>query len=222
VEEIVLEGGCARGVRAGQVTHACDAVVATLPLPLFRRLLPAAHPGYLSFLDKTRYLGLICPVMVLDRPLTGFWTLNITDDRIPFTGIIETTAYIDPQYVGGHHLIYLPKYTAPDSQWRTMPDEEIRATWLEHLEQMSPHFDRRWIRHFLVHREHYVEPLHGLNQADLIPPVQTPIENLYLATTAQIYPALTNGESVCRHARQCAPAILEASRSRAALAAGAN
>jgi hypothetical protein len=31
---------------------------------------------------------------------------------------------------------------------------------------------------------------------------------LYLATTAQIYPALTNGESVSRHAREAAGLIL--------------
>jgi len=51
-----------------------------------------------------------------------------------------------------------------------------------------------------------------LNSTDLIPSVETPIENLYLATTAQIYPALTNGESVSRHARQAAQVVLDASQ----------
>jgi protoporphyrinogen oxidase len=139
--------------------------------------------------------------MVLDRSLTGYWTLNITDDRIPFTGIIETTAYIDPQYIGGHHLVYLPKYTAPDSPWQKMPDEQIKEIWLAELESMFPQFDRSWIRYFLVQRARYVEPLHPLNGLELIPPVITPIKNLYLATNAQIYPALTNGESISRKAR---------------------
>jgi hypothetical protein len=31
---------------------------------------------------------------------------------------------------------------------------------------------------------------------------------LYLATTAQIYPALTNGESVSRHARDASKIVL--------------
>jgi protoporphyrinogen oxidase len=141
--------------------------------------------------------------------LTNFWTLNITDDRIPFTGIIETTTYIDPKYVGGHHLIYLPKYTAPDSEWQEMSDNEIREIWLQHLETMFPHFERGWIRYFPVNRARYVEPLHGLNSSHLIPSVKTPVENLYLATTAQIYPALTNGESVSRHARGATQTILQ-------------
>ena len=209
VQEIVIERGRARGVRVGHQVYPFNAVVAALQVPILRRLIPGAGQDYHNFLGQTDYLGIICPLLVLDRPLTDFWTLNITDDRIPFTGVIETTTYIDPQYVGGHHLVYLPKYTAPGSRWQQMSDEEIREIWLQNLETMFPHFDQRWIRHFLVHRERYVEPLHGLNSTHLIPKVKTPVENLYLATTAQIYPALTNSESVSRHARQAAQVILE-------------
>ena len=76
---------------------------------------------------------------------------------------------------------------------------------------MFPNFSCRWVRYFLVHRERYVEPLHRLNSTHLIPKVETPIENLYLATTAQIYPALTNSESATRHAHQTAQFVLEKS-----------
>jgi len=208
VEEIVIERGQAIGVRVGHQVPPFRAVMAALQVPLFRRLIPGADLAYRDFLGQTEYLGVICPLLVLDRPLTGFWTLNITDDRVPFTGVIETTTYIDPQFVGGHHLVYLPKYTLPGSPWQKKSDEEIREIWLQHLESMFPHFNRRWVRDFRVHRELYVEPLHGLNSTHLIPGVKTPVENLYLATTAQIYPALTNSESVTRHARQTAQIIL--------------
>jgi protoporphyrinogen oxidase len=211
VQEIVIQQGHARGICIENEVRPFDTVVATLQVPIFRQLIPGASREYRDFLGETDYLGVICPLLVLERPLTGFWTLNITDDRIPFTGIIETTTYIDPQYVGGHHLVYLPKYTTPGSQWQQMADEEIREIWLTNVEAMFPHFDRRWMRHFLVHRERYVEPLHWLNSTHLIPEVRTPAENLYLATTAQIYPALTNSESVTRHARRVAQIILEKS-----------
>ncbi|MDW8068673.1 MAG: NAD(P)/FAD-dependent oxidoreductase [Anaerolineae bacterium] len=208
VDEIVIENGRAIGLRVGRDIHLYDAVVAALQIPLFRRLIPDADPDYRHFLSGTDYLGVVCLLLVLDRPLTGFWTLYITDDRVPFTGVIETTTYIDPVFVGGHHLVYLPKYTLPGSPWQEKSDEEIREVWLRHLEAMFPHFDRKWVRYFLVHRERYVEPLHPLNSTYLIPQVQTPVENLYLATTAQIYPALTNLESVTRHARRVAGFIL--------------
>jgi hypothetical protein len=72
---------------------------------------------------------------------------------------------------------------------------------------MIPEFDESWIQHFLVHRERYVEPLHVLNGTHLIPPIQTPLENLFLTTTAQIYPALTNAESIFGYARVTANKI---------------
>jgi protoporphyrinogen oxidase len=209
VEEIVVEQDHAQGIRVGGHVRPFDAVVATVQLPLFRQLVPGASQDYQEFLGQTEYLGIVCPLLVLDRPLTDYWTLNITDDRIPFTGVIETTTYIDPQYVGGHHLVYLPKYTVPGSRWQRMSDGEIRETWLQKLETMFPHFDQDWIQYFLVHREPYVEPLHGLRSTYLIPAVKTPIDNLYLATTAQIYPELTNSESVTQHARRCAGVVLE-------------
>ncbi len=212
VQEVVIEHGSARGLRFADGVRPYDAVVVTMQAPIFRRLIPGAGQDYHDYLSQTEYLGIVCPLLVLDRPLTGYWTLNITDDRVPFTGVIETTAYIDPQYVGGHHLVYLPKYTAQCSEWQQKSDDEIREVWLKNLEAMFPQFDRAWIRYFLIHRERYVEPLHRLNATHLIPSVTTPIEHLYLATTAQIYPALTNGESVSRHARQAAQMVLEQAR----------
>jgi len=207
VQEIAIENGRAVGIRRDGAVQPYDAVVATVQAPIFRRLIPGASTEYQDYLGKTDYLGIIAPLLVLNRPLTGYWTLNITDDRIPFTGVVETTTFIDPQYVGGHHLVYLPKYTAPDSAWQKMSDDEIRKVWLENLKAMFPDFDPKSVQYFLVNRERYVEPLHLLNSTHLIPSIETPVRNLYLATTAQIYPALTNGESVSRHARQAAEVV---------------
>lgn len=208
VSEIVIENGKATGIRmAGGDVVKYDKIVCTLQTPVFQRLIPGADQTYHDFLNRTEYLGILAPLLVLDRELTGCWTLNITDDRFPFTGVIETTSYIDPKYAGGYHLVYLPKYTAPGSAWQQKTDEEIKAIWLENLQEMLPSFDPASVRYFLIHRERYVEPLHKLNETDSIPEIKTPVENLYLATTAQIYPALTNGESVSRHAREASDIV---------------
>ncbi len=209
VHEIMVEKGRAWGLRFGNRAVPFDGVVATMQIPIYRRLIPDAHSTYHMLLDQTEYMGIIAPLLVLDRPLSGYWTLNITDERFSYTSVIETTTYIDSQFVGGHHLVYLPKYTAPDSWWRQLSDDEIRTIWLHELEAMFPSFDRSWIRYFLIHRERYAEPLHRLNGTDHIPSIITPVENLYLITSAQIFPQLTNGESVSRHARRAAQMILD-------------
>ncbi|MBL0344068.1 NAD(P)/FAD-dependent oxidoreductase [Candidatus Villigracilis affinis] len=208
VSRVDIENGRAVKIITGNESHRFDVIISTIQPPVFQRMLPNAPLDYRELLGGTQYLGIVCPLLVLDRPLSGYWTLNLTDDSLPFTGIIETTSYIDPQYVGGHHLVYLPKYTAPGSRYQDLCDEEIKAQWLSHLETMFPSFQRSWIRDFQVHREKYVEPLHVLNGTHLIPPIQTPIENLYLVSNAQIYPALTNVESISRKAQEVAALIL--------------
>ena len=209
VQEIEIEQEQVSRIRLKQETRTFDAVVVTSQTPIFNRLIPAANQDYHDLLTATDYLGIVCPLMVLDRPLTNYWTLNITDDDIPFTGVIETTSYINPQDVGGYHLVYLPKYTAPGSEWLQKPDDEIKAIWLQNLEKMIPDFNQVQVKYFIVKRTRYVEPLHGLNSTHLIPAIKTPIKNLYLATTSQIYPDLTNGESVSRHARKAAEIVLQ-------------
>ena len=209
VQEILIENGRAWGLRNGMTAQSYDSVVCTLPAPIFRRLIPEAQTAYREFLGQTEYLGVVSTLLVMDRPLSGYWTLNITDSDTPFTGVIETTTYIDPQYVGDHHLVYLPKYTSPDSDMQKTPNEDIERIWLEHLERMFPEFERSQVRYMLTHRERYVEPMHGLNGLDQIPPISTPVESLYLATTAQIYPELTHAESLTQHAQSAAETIFE-------------
>ena len=209
ISKIVIEDNKALGILVDGELHAFDKVVSTLQPPIFPNVIPDASSEYRDSLTQVKYLGVICPIMVLDQPLTGYWILNITDDSIPFTGVIETTTYIDPKYVGGHHLIYFPKYTAPDSPLQKLTDEQVTEIWLHQLELMFPKFDRSWIRFFLVQRARYVEPLHPLNGTNLIPKFRTPIKNLYLASNAQIYPALTNGESISRDAREVAELLIK-------------
>jgi protoporphyrinogen oxidase len=208
VQEVVVSQGSCTGLRLTDGFHAYNRVVLTMQMPVAARLLPGAPPSFLDALTRIRYLGIVCPLLVLDRPLSDFWVTNVADRSVPLTGVIETTSYIDTAYVGGHHLVYAPKYTAPDSTWMKASDEDIRAHWMNALTRMFPTLRSEHVKEFRIHRERFVEPLRDVTQATQIPGVQTPIQHLHLVTTAQIYPALTNGESVTAHARRAAGEIL--------------
>ena len=87
-------------------------------------------------------------------------------------------------------------------------DDEIRTIWVDALKRMFPDFDPATIVEMPIGRHRFVEPLHPLGGLAQIPAVESPIDGLYVATTAQIYPALTNGESVTRHAQAVAAQVL--------------
>jgi protoporphyrinogen oxidase len=203
VREIEVEGGQLGRVRTFDSALEFDAVVAAMATPIFSRLVPSAESSYLRRLESSTYLGLICPVMVLDRPLSPYWTLNLTDPESPFSTIISTPHPGRP----GAHIVYLPRYTAPDNDWMGVADEDIRAAWLEHIHLIFPAFEESWIQHFIVSRARYAEPIFNIHMLETMPAVQTPYAGLYLANTAQVYPALATSEAAVVHAGRVAQIV---------------
>jgi len=209
VDQVRVADGRVTGLSINGAEYASDQVIITTQTPIARRLLPPEAADVSARWSRLEgFLGIVCVLLVLRRSLTPYYTLNITDERIPFTGVIETTNLIDPACVGGYHLVYLPKYVAPGSRYATMPNDELQATFLGYLRQMFPDLRDEEIAAVRIGRERYVEPLHPVGMTDLIPPIRSAIAGLYLANTSQIYPQLTNGESVCAFARRTAGEII--------------
>jgi protoporphyrinogen oxidase len=204
VREIEVQDGQFQRVRTSTGTFEFDALVGAIATPIFARLLPTPYPEYRVRLEKSKYLGLICPVMVLDKPLSNFWTLNLTDPTYPFATIIQTPH----SEKAGHYIVYLPRYTAPDNDWMGVSDDDIAEAWFTHLKKIFPTFSENQVIHFAVSRSRYAEPIHMVNMLQNKLDVQTPYAGLYLANTAQVYPYLSTSEAVIVHARQVAERML--------------
>ncbi|MCA0456652.1 MAG: FAD-dependent oxidoreductase [Chloroflexi bacterium] len=203
VREIELQDGQLGRVRTHAGTLEFDMLVAAVATPIFARLIPAADAGYLARLEKSTYLGLICPVMVLDTPLSNFWTLNLTDPTYPFATIIQTPHPEKPNC----YIVHLPRYTAPDNDWMGVADSDIREAWITHLKKIFPAFKEEHILHFAVSRSRYVEPIHNIDMLQNKLDIQTPYAGLFLANTAQVYPQLPTSEAAVAHARLVADRI---------------
>jgi protoporphyrinogen oxidase len=209
IEEILIEDGQVSGIRTPEGVGSYDAVLSTLPSDLFARLIPDAPQAYREMLLKQQYLGVLCPILILKQPLTPYYVVNISDATIQFTAVVETTNLIDPQYVGGHHLVYLPRYLAPGSDLLNWSDERVEQEWMRQVRQMFPTFDDSQVTAFLVQRASHVEPLRPLGTTKEIPTMETPVRHLYLANTAMVYPDLNNGESVTMLAAKLADLVHE-------------
>ncbi len=208
VEKIALENGAARGLVIDGQLQSYDAVVATAADPILARLLPDAPPAMQTELAGAKYLGIASLLLLLDRPLSPYYSVNLTDRSIPLTGIIETTTLIDPESVGGH-LVYLPKYCKQESAYLTMDEDDVRDEFLGHLESVFPEFDRSWIKGSLLGRSRLVEPIHEIAETRDLPGASTPVPGLFISNTRRIYPALHNCEAVVGLAERAVPEVLE-------------
>ena len=204
VREIEIQDGQLGRLRAHTGVLEFDMVIGAVPTPDFSRLLLSADGRYLQQLEESRYLGLVCPALVLDRPLSNYWTLNLTDPSSPFASIVETPHPLDPRY----HIVYLPKYTASGNDWMGVSDETILDAWLLRLRQIYPGFRPEHIIHQAVSRSRYVDPLHALHAADNLPPVLSPYTGLFLANSSQVYPQVATSSAVITHAQTVARMVL--------------
>lgn len=165
-----------------------DAIIATTPSPVLLRLVPDMLEPYRTQLTSATYQGAVCMLLKLKQPLSGTYWMNIGDERLPFTGIIEHTNFIGPEHYGGWHYVYVSKYVDWDHPYVSMTDDELLDEYEPKLQIVNPAFDRSWIGQMWVFRERAAQPIIGLHYSDKIPAHQTPVRGLYLANTAQIYP----------------------------------
>ena len=165
-----------------------DAVLATTPSYIFPALVPPLPDDYLEKLTGVSYMAAVLIVLVLDKPLTDVYWLNVSDRSIPFVAVIEHTNLIEPEHYGGKHIVYLSNYLTTDSPLYRMSQEELLAEYLPNLRKINPEFNESWIEEIYHHRVGAAQPIIGTRYSERIPSHRTPFEGLYLANTTQIYP----------------------------------
>lgn len=193
VEQVDAGEGRARGLRvsldgAAARREEFDAVIATTPSYLFPRLVDGLPDDYLARLTGVNYMAAALLVLVLDRPLSHVYWMNVADRSIPFVGVIEHTNLIGAEHYGGKHIVYLSNYLSADSPLYKMDRDELLAEYLPHLRKINPEFQASWIEESYHHRVGAAQPIIGVNYSERIPAHRTPIKGLYLANTTQVYP----------------------------------
>lgn len=136
--------------------------------------------------NNIQYLGVICPSVLLDKPISPYYVTNITDTWPPFTGIIEMTALVDKKELEGFNLVYLPKYVNPGDELFQKSDEEIRSYFLGALFKMYPSLKNEDVNFWGVSKARIVFALPTLGYSKKLPGISTSINNFYIVNSAQI------------------------------------
>ena len=200
--EVQLEGGETE-------RREYDAIIATTPSYVFTRLAPAMPPEYQSKLENVDYLSAVLMVMVMDRPFTNKYWMNIADPNMPFVALIEHTNLIDKELYGGKHILYISNYPSRDNELYQMSGDELMDLFVPHLQKINPDFERSWVIEYHHHRVDGAQPIVGVNYESGIPDHRTPVQGLYLANTTQIYPEDRGTNYSVRMGRQVARMVVD-------------
>lgn len=209
VISVDVQDNAVRGVRLEQESIDCTAVISTVALPVFDRLVPGQTSQYFDRLRRVRYIGVVCALFSLKRPFTRNFWLNINDPAISFNGIIEQTNLNRNLREAGLNVLYVPHYLATSEPRYSYTDTALFDEYVPMLKVVNPEFDESWIDEFFVARAAYAQAVCHTHFADLRPDHRTPIRRLYVTDSAQFYPEDRTLSAAIQQGRKAAALCLE-------------
>lgn len=173
----------------GGIAHEFDKVVSTVPTPILMNFIKEHIPGnYMKKLSCVDYMGIVCMILRLRRPLSSIYWLNVCDRDIPFGGVIEHTNFVPKEDYEGWNVVYLFNYSDKNQSIYRMPDDKLFEVYVKGLEKLYPEFMQDWVKDYTVSRNAFGTPIYTRYYSKKIPDIETPIKNLYMVNTSQIYP----------------------------------
>jgi protoporphyrinogen oxidase len=186
---VSIEGGKVQIETDKGETQIFDAVVSTLPTKLFLRLAEGLPEGYRKKYDWGNALGAHVVILSLKKSVLDpvYW-LNINDPGYPFLVAVDHTNMIPSSQYGGRHLLYLGNYLPMDHRYFKEQDEKVIEEFLPHLKKLNPDFSDDWITSYWVFKAPFAQPVVTRDYEEHIPPLTTPLPNVYMGNMFQVYP----------------------------------
>ncbi|HLQ38230.1 MAG TPA: FAD-dependent oxidoreductase [Planctomycetota bacterium] len=197
-----------------QVESAADAetfdrAVVTLPNPQLARVVTDLAPADAARLGSTPYLGVLCTVVVGRAPLSPNYILNLCDDALAITGVIETTNVVAREHTAGRTLVYLPRYAVAGSAAFAQSDAEVQARALGDLARIFPQTRDGWLLRAVVHRTSFIQAIPLRAAPPVAPPREVVAGKVYCVNNAQLPACILNNHDCIGLARAAVAALAE-------------
>ena len=166
-----------------------DRIILTVPSPLVPPLCPDLSEEDQARLKQTPFLGIVCGSLLVKKPLEGFYITNITDNRVPFTAVIEMTALMNREDFQGYSLVYMPKYVSPFDPLFEVSPEDLKQRFTQAFLQMYPQLKPDDLFCFRAAKNRYVFSPPQQNNGHPATSFKTSIPGIFTVNSAFI----TNG-----------------------------
>jgi protoporphyrinogen oxidase len=191
IERVNAPAGKVDGITVGGRTIPVDRVVSTAPIQHVPRLAPELPEAFAARIRALQNIPVVCVILKLRQPLSENFWMNICDDGIDIPGVIE---YSNLNPNAGPAIVYAPFYMPKTHPKFARDNAAFIEEVLSYLPRLNPAFSRDWVLASHCHRYDYAQAVCPPGYYDMLPPMQTPIEGLYMADTAYYYP---EDRSIC-------------------------
>ena len=196
VESVSTGDGRTLVTLAGGEQIDAESVVSTIPLPTLRSLADQ-HLGERLPDVSVEYQGVVNAAFFLNRPLDGHYWAPVINCDTDFDGVVEMSALTGTARYGGRSLVYVMQYCDRRSPLFAEHESMTAARWSHQLATLYPDlFDGEdMIDDVRIFKAPFVEPIHTLGYGARRPDAEVVGTDVWLATTAQIYPDVTSWNS---------------------------
>lgn len=170
-------------------THEFDSVIVTLPTFLFTKISPQLPDSYHETYSKLKGIGAVNMVIRLKEKFfsDGTYWLSMCDINSPILAVVEHTNFQDKKYYNNEHIIYVGNYMAPTDKRFSMDADELLKLYDPWLSMIHPHYKENIID-LKLFKAPFAQPIIPTRYSKHIPPLKTPLKNVYLANIQQVYP----------------------------------
>jgi protoporphyrinogen oxidase len=165
-----------------------DAAIVTLPYIFFTKIAKLPE-NYRNKLRKLKGIGATNLILRLSKQFITndtYW-LSMCDLKSPILAIVEHTNFMDKKYYNDEHIVYLGNYMETSDPRFSMDEKELIELYDPWLKKINPNY-RSSIIDYRLFRAPFAQPIITPNYSKDIPPLKTPLKNVYLANIEQVYP----------------------------------
>ena len=175
-------------LRVNGVREEFDRLIFTVNVDRLADLCDEISPPFLQECSAIQYMGVVCLVLMLRKPLGKMYWLNITDPQFPFGGIIEHTRLVGPEHYGGRHIAYIFRYLPSGHPFLALEAQPLLELFYPSIRAIYPHFSRHDVEHLYLFKTPYATPIYQIGYRRKWEVLNRGLGTLSFATMAQVYP----------------------------------
>lgn len=166
-----------------------DRVIVTTPPQILQKLCLNLPDDYKDKLKTHDGVGAFVLILRLHHQLMPqtYW-LSINETSWPFLAMVEHTNFMPKEKYGNENIVYIGDYVDKDHPNMQKSKEELIEEFTPYIKKINPLFSTESLIDSYLFKTNYAQPIPKLNHEENILPLTTPIEGLYLASMAQVYP----------------------------------
>lgn len=164
-----------------------DIIVSTLATPIFVDLINSfMYKDFCSALQSVKYLSVICPLFVFDKPITSYYWINNVDESIDIWWIIEHTNLFNFPDYHNKKFMYFSHYLAYSDPLLTKDVLYLKSYYLDIFKKAL----HTWIKpqDIYISKDIFAQPVYTVDFPDELIDFKTPLNGVYQCNMVNFLP----------------------------------